>query len=77
MRQKTKFLKELKAADANKEVARTNRSALTRPMLCRRRSLDLAVAIKRQTPEQQRQYNAAVDGFLAEWVRQHLGPQGK
>jgi hypothetical protein len=39
--------------------------------------LAIAVAYRRQTHEEQRQFNAALDVFLAEWVRQHLGPQGK
>lgn len=38
----------------------------------RRRPLDLAVAIRRQTPEEQRQFEAAFDVFLAELVRLHL-----
>ena len=52
--------------------ARASTSAPTRPMPRRRGPLNLAVATRRQTHEQQRQYNAALDGFLAEMVRQHL-----
>jgi hypothetical protein len=40
-----------------------------------RKTAPLAVATRRQTPEEQRQFHAALDVFLAELVRQHLGPQ--
>lgn len=56
----------------NKERAGSRPPSTTRPMSLQRRPLDLAVATRRQTHEQQRQFNAALDGFLAEMVRQHL-----
>jgi hypothetical protein len=43
----------------------------------RRRTLDLAVAIRQQTPEEQSQYLAALDDFLTEWVRQRLKAEGE
>jgi hypothetical protein len=36
-----------------------------------------AVVHRRQTPEEERRFNAAFDHFLAELVRQHLDPHGK
>jgi hypothetical protein len=33
----------------------------------------MTVAVRRQTPEEQRHWEAAFDVFLAELVRQHLG----
>jgi hypothetical protein len=75
MRPNARRKKELKRKQANEESATRNYSAPTRPLSGARRSLDLAVAIRRQTPEQQRQFSAVLDGFLAEMVRQHLGPQ--
>ena len=57
---------------SKEEAASVSTPASTRPMPRRRGPLNLAVAAKRQTHEQQRQYNAALDGFLAEMVRQHL-----
>jgi hypothetical protein len=35
-----------------------------------------AVEHRRQTPEEERRFNAAFDHFLAELVRQHLDPHG-
>ncbi len=35
-----------------------------------------AVVHRRQTPEEERRFNAAFDHFLAELVRQHLEPHG-
>ena len=35
-----------------------------------------AVVHRRQTPEEERRFNAAFDHFLAELVRQHLDPHG-
>jgi hypothetical protein len=35
------------------------------------------VAVRRQTPTEQRQFNAAFELFLAELVRQHFGREGK
>jgi hypothetical protein len=75
MKRKTQRKKEFDKVNANEEFATRNRSAPTRPLSGPRRSLDLAVAIRRQTPEQQRQFSAALDGFLTEMVRQHLDPQ--
>jgi len=75
MRPNVRCKKELEKRKANEECATRNRSAPTRPLSGPRRSLDLAVAVRRQTPEQQRQFSAALDGFLTELVRQHLEPQ--
>lgn len=36
----------------------------------------LVVAVQRQTLEEERQFDAAIDLFLSEWVRQQLGPRG-
>lgn len=55
-----------------KNGASSKRSATAKLMPRRRGPLDLVVAARRQTPEEQRQCNAALDVFLAEWVRQHL-----
>jgi hypothetical protein len=55
--------------------ASSKRSATTQPMPRRRGPLDLAVATRRQTPEEQRQFERALDVFLTEWVRQHLEAQ--
>ena len=65
-------LKESTSQTLEEEAASASMPASTRPMPRRRGPLNLAVATRRQTHEQQRQYNAALDGFLAEWVRQHL-----
>ncbi len=54
------------------DAARRERRPPTRPMSQSRTPLTIAVAHRRQTPEEQRQFNAALDVFLAEWVRQHL-----
>ena len=58
-----------------KEVAKGMPPPPTRPLSPSRRPPSIAVAHRRQTQEEQRQFNAALDVFLAEWVRQHLGPQ--
>ncbi len=57
---------------SEEEAASVSAPASTRPMPRRRGPLNLAVTTRRQTHEQQRQYSAALDGVLAEWVRQHL-----
>lgn len=75
MRANARCKEELKKGNANEEFATRNRSAPTRPLSGPRRRLDLAVAIRRQTPEQQRQFSAELDGFLTEMVRQHLDPR--
>jgi hypothetical protein len=72
MQRSRRLFKEATATVLKEEVARANAPAPTRPMPRRRGPLDLAVAVRRQTHEQQRQFNTALDGFLAEWVRQHL-----
>jgi hypothetical protein len=58
------------------DPVKANRNPPTRPMSRSRKPLALAVAHRRQAHEEQRQFEAAIDGFLTEWVRQHLGPQG-
>ncbi len=65
-------LKESARVRSKEEAARLSAPATTRPMPRRRGPLDLAVATKRPTHEQQRLYSTALDGFLTEWVRQHL-----
>ena len=65
-------LKESTSRTLEEEAASVSTPASTRPMPRRRGPLNLAVATRRQTHEQQRHYNAALDGFLAEMVRQHL-----
>jgi hypothetical protein len=70
-------LKDSARVRSKEEAASVNMPAPTRPMPRQRGPLKLAVATRRQTHEQQRQYNAALDGFLAEWVRQHLEAVGK
>ena len=65
-------LKESARVHSKEEAASVSMPASTRPMPRRRGPLHLAVTTKRQTHEQQRQYSAALDGFLAEMVRQHL-----
>ncbi len=67
-----RLLKGSQGRTSKEEAARLSMPASTRPMPRRRGPLNLAVATRRQTHEQQRQYNAALDGFLAEMVRQHL-----
>ncbi len=37
----------------------------------------MTVAIRQQTPEEERQWEMAFDVFLAELVRQHLGQRDK
>ena len=58
---------------SKEEDARGKRLPPTRPTSRPRTPPAIAVATRRQTPEDQRQFNAALDVFLAEWVRQHLG----
>ena len=55
------------------DAARSERRPPTRSMSRLRGPLTIAVAYRRQTPEEQRQFNAALEVFLAEWVRQHVG----
>ena len=59
-----------------KEIAKEMPPPPTRLLSPSRRLPSIAVAHRRPTHEEQRQLNAALDGFLAEMVRQHLGPQG-
>jgi hypothetical protein len=72
MRASKRKLKGSKVVSAKDDIARLESRAANRSLPNRRASISLAVAFRRQTSEQQRHYNAAVDGFLAEWVRQHL-----
>jgi len=67
-----RLLKGSQGRTSEEEAASVSVPASTRPMPRRRGPLHLAVTTKRQTHEQQRQYSAALDGFLAEMVRQHL-----
>lgn len=69
------ILKDLKAKPSKEDRAKAYTACPTRPLSPSRNAPALAVATRRQTPEEQRQFNAALDVFLAEWVRQHLGPQ--
>ena len=67
-----RLLKGSQGRTSEEEAASVSTPASTRPMPRRRGPLNLAVATRRQTHEQQCQYTAALDGFLAEMVRQHL-----
>jgi hypothetical protein len=75
MKGKSRFAKELGARKEKDQFARSKPIASTRPMPRQRDPLELAVATQRQTPEEQRHFEAALDVFLSEMVRQHLGPQ--
>ena len=57
------------------DAAKKKRLPPMRLMSSSRKSPSIAVAHRRQTYEEQRQFSAAIDGFLAELVRQHLGPR--
>ena len=57
-----------------KKIAKEMPPPPTGPLSPSRRLPSIAVAHRRQTHEEQRQFNAALDVFLAEWVRQQLGP---
>jgi hypothetical protein len=72
MERRKRKIKESKVASVKEDDAGLKQTASARSLPNRRPTLKLAVAIRRQTPEQQRQYGAAIDGFLSEWVRQHL-----
>jgi len=67
-----RLLKGSQGRTSEEEAASVSVPASTRPMPRQRGPLKLAVTTRRQTHEQQRQYSAALDGFLAEMVRQHL-----
>ena len=41
------------------------------------RPLAVAVSVRRQTPEEERRFTAALNLLVAELVRQHLGRGGK
>jgi len=75
MRTGGKIIKELKSHRSEKDNAGVNPSEPVRLMPHRRKPPSLVVVSRQQTPEEQRQCNAALDAFLTEWVRQHLGPQ--
>jgi len=72
-----KIVKGSTIAKSKKEGAKANPTSSAQPLLSPRKPFAIAVAHRRQTHEQQRQYIAALDGFLAEWVRQHLEAAGK
>lgn len=61
----------------NQELATSKRPSTVRLVPGRRGPLDVAVAIRRQTPEEQRRFNAAFEVFLAEMVRLHLDRSDK
>ena len=42
-----------------------------------RKPIHLNIQVRTQTAEEERQYTAAMRQFLAEWVRQQLGPRGE
>jgi len=71
---KRRLLKELKVKALEEETAKAKSLPLAEVASRSRKPLVLAVAHRRQTPEEQRRFNAALDVFLSEWVRQHLGP---
>ncbi len=75
MKDKSRFAKELGAKNQKVIFARSKPIASTRPMPRQRDPLELAVATRRQTHEEQRHFEAVLDVFLSEMVRQHLGPQ--
>jgi hypothetical protein len=72
-----KTSKERARISTKEDAVRSKDSVPPRSMPPRRRSLDIAVAVRQQTPEEQRQYIEALDVFLTELTRQYLGSQGK
>jgi hypothetical protein len=60
-----------------KDVVRVSASATVRSMPRQRTPSILAVSTRRQTQVESQIYTAALDAVLAEWVRQHLGADGK
>ncbi len=49
----------------------------SRPRRDGRKPVAVAVAVRRQTPEEERQMEAVIDLFLAETVRQHFERQSQ
>lgn len=42
-----------------------------------RQRASVSVTTRRQTKQESQDYQVALDAVLAEWVRQHLGAEGK
>lgn len=67
------------ATSKEERVIRRREQSLGSDLLNHTRSLSgrsapaSTVAVRRQTPEEQREWEMAFDDFLAELVRQHLG----
>lgn len=68
----SKTSKESARIAMKEDAVKSRDSAPRRSMPPRRRSLNIAVAVRQQTPEEQRQYIEALDVFLTETIRQHL-----
>lgn len=60
-------------ANQNKEVS----GATRRRVGGARRPITIAATVRRQTPEEERQCNAAIQLLLTEIVRQALGCEGR
>jgi hypothetical protein len=59
-----------------KERNKSERTSKCQPPL-RRASLPITVAVRSMTEEENRHFDSALDLFLAESVRQHLGHSGE
>lgn len=70
-----KSLKELPQRFGNREIARSRESAAKRSISPSRRPFAMAVAIRRQTPEEERQLEAVLDLFLMQIVHEQFERQ--
>jgi hypothetical protein len=64
----------MRKCDGAKDVKPAKQRSM--PRATQRSTPFAAVGHRRQTPEEERRFNAASDHFLAELVRQHLDPHG-
>jgi hypothetical protein len=71
MKEDTIPMRKCKVANSVKPALRRSMPTAPRPP-----TPFAAVKTRRQTPEEERRFNAAFDHFLAELVRQHLDPHG-
>ena len=52
------------------------RGTEARPAAADRRGIQLVIRQRRQTPQEERRCNAAIDALLSELVRQEMGREG-
>lgn len=64
-------------SSANRNSVGAGHKPSAPPTPRRRQPPALAVAQRRQTPDERRRFDAALDVVLAEWVRQHLATAGE